>query len=392
MVYRKDYAAQVGYSVEKMNRLTVEEFLDMAKKLDWSANPAVSAYEPASENLFPIGWPGPDAFPTKASVRAQLLYILPIMFSKVVVGESTPDQAIAWAENELRRLVEEEVAYIMIAPAVFIIFFLIGYPFVYSIFLSLTNTSVGRTGSFVGLLNFARLLKNTIFQRVLINSGIFTVGSVTAKFVIGLAVALLIEKVTKGSKFIRGTVLLPWVVPTSLSALAWWWMFNPNFSVLNWIITCVIKLSSGVPWLSDAKMAMFSVILVHVWSGVPFFAISLLAGLVSINREYYEVADTEGAREWQKFLYITLPLLKPVIAIVLLFSTLMTISEFNIIYILTGGGPRYSTHLLATLAYQEGIATGNLSRGAAISLFLFPLLFVASYLQIKTVRENVRRF
>jgi multiple sugar transport system permease protein len=280
----------------------------------------------------------------------------------------------------------------MIAPAVLIIVFLIGYPFVYSILLSLTNTSVGRAGSFVGLSNFAKLLKNTVFRRVLLNSGIFTVGAVGAKLIIGLGVALLIEKFSRGSKFIRGSVLLPWVVPTSLSALAWWWMFNPNFSVLNWVITRAIKLSSGIPWLSDARAAMLSVIIVHVWRGVPFFAISLLAGLVSINREYYEVADSEGAKKWQKFLYITLPLLRPVIAVVLLFSTLMTISEFNIIYIITGGGPRYSTHLLATLAYQEGIATGTLSRGAAISLFLFPILFVASYLQIRVVRENVRKF
>lgn len=284
---------------------------------------------------------------------------------------------------------EEEQAYIFLVPAAIILLLLIGYPFIYGVYLSFTNARVGSTGTWVGLANFYRLLKSSVFHQVLYNTLVFTAASIVLKFIVGLPVALLIENLGRFSKFVRGTILLPWVVPTSLSALAWWWMFNPNFSVLNWILKNIGL--QGVPWLSDPEVAMFSVILVDVWRGIPFFAISFLAGLVAIDKEFYEAADTEGAKGWQKFIYITLPLLKPVIAIVLLFSTLMTISEFNIIYILTGGGPMYGTHLLATLAYQEGIATGDISRGAAISIFLFPVLLVASYFQLRIVRQGVQR-
>ena len=286
---------------------------------------------------------------------------------------------------------EERDAYWFLIPALLIIVLLIAYPFLYGIYLSFTNTKVGSRGVFIGLENFIRLFSSSVFKKVLLNSTYFTVGSIALKFIIGLSIALVIENLKRGKKFIRGAILLPWVVPTALSVLAWWWMFNPNFSILNWIIVKLGLSSKGVPWLSKQNYAMFSVILVNVWRGVPFFTISFLAGLVSIGKEFYEAAETEGAKSWQKFYYITLPLLKPVIVIVLLFSTLMTISEFNIIYILTGGGPMYGTHLLATLAYQEGIATGDISKGAAISIFLFPILFLASYLQLRIIRQGVRR-
>ena len=284
---------------------------------------------------------------------------------------------------------EEKVAYFFLAPAMLIIILLIGYPFLSAIFLSLTNTKVGSTGEWIGTENFQRLLKSSVFQRVLYNSLVFTGISVFLKFLIGLLVAILLKDLIKWAKVIRIVILLPWVVPTSLSTLVWWWMFNPNFSVLNWILKEVGL--RGIPWLSTSKTAMLAIILVNVWRGTPFFAISFLTGLVAIDRELYEVADVEGANSWQKFIRITLPLLKPVIAVVLLFSALMTVSEFNIIYVLTGGGPMYSTHLLATLAYQEGIATGDIGRGAAISVFLFPVLLMASYFQLRIVRRGVQQ-
>lgn len=284
---------------------------------------------------------------------------------------------------------EEKTAYLFLLPAIIIIVFLIGYPFFYSIYLSVTNTSVGKTGSLIGFLNYTRLFKNAIFRQVLFNSFVFTIGAVSLKLILGMSVALLMQKIKIFSKFIRGAFMLPWVVPPALSALVWWWMYVPNLSVLNWVTTRIGL--EKIPWLSDKTMAMIAVIIVHTWIGVPFFAISILSGLISVDSSLYEAADLEGARGYQKFLYIALPLIKPVVAIVLLFSTLMTISEFNIIYIITGGGPMYGTHLLATLAYREGISTGNISRGAAISLFLFPVLFVASYLQLRVVRRSVGR-
>lgn len=286
---------------------------------------------------------------------------------------------------------EEKVAYSFLIPALSIIILLIAYPFLFGIYLSFTNARVGSSGVFVGFQNFLRLISSSVFRKVLANSLVFTIGSIALKLIIGISIALLIENLRRGRKFVRGVILLPWVIPTALSVLAWWWMFNPNFSVLNWIIVHLGFSKKGIPWLSRQNYAMLSVILVNVWRGVPFFAISFLAGLVSIGKEFYEAAETEGAKSWQKFFYITLPLLKPVLVIVLLFSTLMTVSEFNIIYILTGGGPMYGTHLLATLAYQEGIGTGDISKGAAISIFLFPILFLASYFQLRIIRQGVKR-
>lgn len=287
---------------------------------------------------------------------------------------------------------EEKTAILFLLPAIFIIIGLIGYPFVYSIFLSLTDTTVGKPGVFVGLSNFVKLIANPNFKQVLVNSIVYSAFAVVIKLTIGLLVAAFIKNIVgKWSKFIKGAILLPWVVPSSLSAIAWWWMFNPQFSVLNWIIQKILPSSRGLPWLADSQWAMFSVILVNVWRGVPFFAISFLAGLLSIDEDLYEAASTEGANGIQKFFYISLPLLKSILAVVLLFSTLMTISEFNIIYVITKGGPMNSTHLLATYALQEGIKTGNISRGAAISLFLFPILFITSYFQIKVVRRGVRK-
>jgi len=295
-------------------------------------------------------------------------------------------------KNKLFRNDEEKTALLFLLPAILLIFILIVYPFIYSIYLSLTKSTVGRPGIFVGLSNFIDLSKNPLFRQVLFNSVVYTVFSVVIKLVIGLLVAVLIKNIVgRWSKFIRGTVLLPWVVPSSLSAIAWWWMFNPQFSVFNWVIEKILPFSNGIPWLSKSHWAMFSVILVNIWRGVPFYSISFLAGLVSIEEELYEAASTEGANGIQKFFHISLPLLKPVLAVVLLFSTLMTISEFNTIYIITQGGPMNSTHLLSTFALQEGIRTGNLSRGAAISLFLFPILFIASYFQIRVVRQGVRK-
>lgn len=287
---------------------------------------------------------------------------------------------------------EERTAFLFLLPAILIIFVFIGYPFIYSFILSITNSTIGKSGEFVGLKNFIDLLDSSLFRQVLVNSLIYTFFSVITKLIVGLLVAVLIKNIFgRWSKFLKGTILLPWVVPTSLSAIAWWWMFNPEFSIFNWIIKKILPFSSGIPWLSSPHWAMFSVILVNVWRGVPFYAISFLAGLVSIDEELYEAASTEGANGIQKFFHISVPLLKPVFAVVLLFSTLMTLSEFNIIYVLTKGGPMNTTQLLSTFAMQEGIMVGNLSRGAAISLFLFPILFICSYFQIKVIRREVRK-
>jgi multiple sugar transport system permease protein len=200
---------------------------------------------------------------------------------------------------------------------------------------------------------------------------------------------MLLFRTLKFKRLIRGAVLLPWVIPTALSTLAWWWMFDSLYSVVNWTaINLGLMDAPGPNWLGQTSYAMAAVIAVNVWRGLPFFAIIVLAGLVSIPREFYEAAEVDGAGSWRRFCHVTLPLLKPVLAVVILFSTIFTFSDFAIVQVLTRGGPVNTTHLFATLAYQVGLTGGNLGQGAAISLFLFPLLAAFVFIQLRYIRRD----
>jgi multiple sugar transport system permease protein len=277
---------------------------------------------------------------------------------------------------------------LFIAPAILIISLLVAYPFCIAMFLSLSDAFVGRPRSFTGITNFLSLVRDGTFRQTLQNSFVFTATSVALKTLLGLTLALLLNQQLKLQRVLRGAVLLPWVIPTALSTLGWWWMFDSLYSVFNWTLIRLGILEVGLNWLGDKHLAMLSVITVNTWRGLPFFAVSLLAGLVAIPRELYEAAQTDGAGRWAKFWYITLPLLKPVLAIVVLFSTIFTFSDFNIVYVLTRGGPVNSTHLFATLARQVGLESGRIGAGAAISLFMFPVLVIVVYLQLRLIRKE----
>jgi multiple sugar transport system permease protein len=212
---------------------------------------------------------------------------------------------------------------------------------------------------------------------------------VAFKLVLGTALALLLNQTLWFRRLIRGAVLLPWVIPTALSTLGWWWMFNSLYSVVNWTGIAVGVLDPPGPnWLGQKYYAMAAVIIVNIWRGLPFFAITILAGLVAIPKELYEAAEADGAGPVARFWYVTLPLLKGVLAIVVLFSTIFTFSEFNIVFVLTHGGPINSTHLFATLARQVGLETGRIGEGAAISLYLFPVLMIVVWAQLRFVRKQ----
>ena len=282
---------------------------------------------------------------------------------------------------------DTSVAYMFIAPAFFLILCLVAYPFVLSVWFSVSDARVGDTGSFIGLENFGRLLRNTIFQQTLQNSIVFTSVSVTLKTILGMVLALLLHRVVRFKRVIRGAVLLPFIVPTALSTLVWWWMFEPMYSVVNWTLKTLRIVHQDIPWLPDPYLAMFTVILVNTWRGLPFFAITILAGLVAIPRELYEAAESDGAGPIGRFWHITIPLLKPILAIVILFSTIFTLSDFNIVYILTRGGPMNMTHLFATLSFTLGLQGGHIGQGAAVSLFLFPILVAVVYFQLRLVRR-----
>ena len=186
---------------------------------------------------------------------------------------------------------------------------------------------------------------------------------------------MLLNRNFRGKAFTRAFILLPFIIPTVLSTFAWKWMFDPTFSVLNWLLYHLGMITGRINWLGDPDLAMISIIIVNIWRGVPFFAISLLAGLQTISPELSEAAAIDGAKPWQRFWYITWPLLLPVTMVVVLFSVIQTFADFQIVYVMTGGGPANATHLFATYAYQIGIGTGLLSEGAAISLAMFPILF-----------------
>jgi multiple sugar transport system permease protein len=284
---------------------------------------------------------------------------------------------------------EAVFGYGLIVPALLLIVALVAYPFGMAIYFSLSDYWVGSPGGFIGLQNFQDVLVWDVFQRTVYNSFVFTGIAVVLKAVLGVWLALLLFRPFKFKRLIRGAVLLPWVMPTALSMLAWWWMFDSLYSVVNWTaIRLGIMTAPGPNWLGMTEWAMTAVIAVNVWRGLPFFAIIVLAGLVSIPREYYEAAEVDGAGSWARFRHVTLPLLKPVLAVVILFSTIFTFSDFNIVQVLTRGGPVNTTHLFATLAYQQGLVGGNLGQGAAVSLFLFPLLAAVVFIQLRYIRKE----
>jgi multiple sugar transport system permease protein len=284
---------------------------------------------------------------------------------------------------------EHVFGYGLIVPALVLIVGLVAYPFGMAIYFSLSDYWVGSPGEFIGLQNFRDVVANEIFQRTVYNSFVFTAIAVVFKAVLGIWLAMLLFRTFKFKRLIRGAVLLPWVIPTALSTLAWWWMFDSLYSVVNWTgIRLGLISPPGPNWLGMPGYAMTAVIAVNVWRGLPFFAITVLAGLVSIPREYYEAAEVDGAGSWSRFRHVTLPLLKPVLAVVILFSTIFTFADFNIVQVLTRGGPVNTTHLFATLAYQQGLVGGNLGQGAAISLFLFPLLAAVVFIQLRYIRRE----
>jgi multiple sugar transport system permease protein len=289
----------------------------------------------------------------------------------------------------LSRLLESErlLAALLLAPAVILLAVFIAYPFAMGIWLSLSSTSVGREGEFVGLANFVKAWNDSIFQTAFRNTFFYTFWATVFKFVLGMWLALLLNRHFRFKRIVRASMLLPFIIPTLLSTFAWRWMFDPTFSVLNWTLYQTGFIVNKLPFLSNGDWAMWCAIAVNTWRGMPFFAITLLAGLQTINPDLHEAAALDGANGWRRFWHVTWPLLKPVTVVVVVFSVIQTFADFQLIYVLTGGGPANSTHLLATYAYQLGVGAGLLGEGAAISLFMFPVLFAVVWMQLRYVRR-----
>jgi multiple sugar transport system permease protein len=285
----------------------------------------------------------------------------------------------------LTRVLESEglLALVLLAPAIILLGVFIAYPFVIGVWLSLSDTSVGNPGHYVGLANFVKAWQDSIFRTAFTNTLFYTFWATLFKLMLGMWLAILLNRRFRGNRIVRAAMLLPFIVPTVLSTFAWRWMFDPTFSVLNWLLYHLDIIQARLPFLSNGTWAMWGAIVVNTWRGMPFFAITLLAGLQTINPELHEAASLDGANGWQRFRHVSWPLLKPVTVVVVVFSVIQTFSDFQLIYVLTGGGPANSTHLLATYAYQVGVATGLLGEGAAISLFMLPVLFIVVWLQLR---------
>lgn len=294
------------------------------------------------------------------------------------------------AKPWVARLVKPEAVtgYGLISPAVFLMLVLLAYPFVLAVYISLTDRILGEPGKLIWFRNFLKLLQDSLFRQTVWNSFVYTISTVFLKMLLGVILALLLNQEMRYRNLVRGALLLPWIVPTSLSVLTWLWMFDSLFSVVNYILLGLGLISKKVPWLGDPFWAMVSVIIVNTWRGLPFFAVSFLAGLMTIPRELYEAAETDGAKAFRQFWHITLPLLQPVIAVVVLFSTIWTFADFQIVYLLTHGGPINATQIFATMAYDVALVAGRIGEGSAISLFLFPALLAVIFMMLRYLRRE----
>jgi multiple sugar transport system permease protein len=242
---------------------------------------------------------------------------------------------------------------------------------------------------FVGFGNFEFLFKRETFWLVVKQSCIFAITAVVFKALIGFIVAHFVHNIpAKGQRKWRGMLLVPWVIPLALSSLGWWWLFDPTHSAFNWLLA--LFGFEEIPWLSNPYWARFSVILVNVWYGAPFFLIMYLAALKSVPEQLYEAAAIDGANAWQKFVHITLPMMRNIIAITVLFSMIVTFANFDIVQIMTAGGPRNMTHVFATYAFMLGIRSGDIPLGASVSLFMFPILAIAAVFILRGVRKRGR--
>jgi multiple sugar transport system permease protein len=265
----------------------------------------------------------------------------------------------------------------MLPAAAFLILFL-AYPLVKGIWMSFTDVKIGRPGQFVGWDNYEQLI---FFDRTFINATLFTIAYTAIasiiKFAIGLYLAILLNNRMPFRSFIRSIVLIPFIVPTVLSAIAFWWIFDSQFSIISWSLRNLGLISENINFLGDPTLARACVIFANIWRGIPFVGITLLAGLQTVSPSLYEAATLDGASRWQLFRYITYPLLTPIIAVVMTFSILFTFTDFQLIWAMTRGGPVNATHLMATYSYQKAILGGQLGEGAAISTAMIPFLLAA---------------
>ena len=280
-------------------------------------------------------------------------------------------QPTAWSQLKGNR---NWLGFWFMMPAMAFLILFLAYPLVLGIYMSFTDVRIGRAGHFVGIENYQWMLADPVFWTSVFNTVLYTFVASAAKFALGLYLALLLNKHMPFKAVIRAVILIPFIVPTVLSAIAFWWIYDPQFSIISWSLRKLGWISTNIDFLGQTWNARWSVIFANVWRGIPFIAITLLAGLQTVSPSLYEAATLDGATPWQMFRHITYPLLTPIIAVVMTFSVLFTFTDFQLIWVLTRGGPVNATHLMATLSYQWGILGGKLGEGAAVAVAMIPFL------------------
>ncbi len=281
--------------------------------------------------------------------------------------------------NRLQKLQNSRngLGLLFMLPAAVLLLLFLTYPLGLGAWLGFTDAKVGRAGEWIGLENYAFLWGDSVTRLALFNTLLYTGVASVLKFALGLWLALLLNRNIRLKTFFRAVILLPYIVPTALSAIAFWWIFDAQFSIISWALMKLGLIDRYIDFLGEPWNARWSVIAANVWRGIPFVAITLLAGLQTISPSYYEASAIDGANRWQQFRHVTLPLLTPIIAVVMTFSVLFTFTDFQLIYVITRGGPLNATHLMATLAFQRAINGGALGEGAAISIAMVPFLLAA---------------
>ena len=301
------------------------------------------------------------------------------------VREVMPAHPWRWSpprDTWLIRLFDHKgfLAALCLFPAIALLVVFLTYPLGLGVYLAFTDTRIGRPGEWIGLENFESLWEDSVFWLSVTNTLFYTAVATAGKFGLGLWLALLLNQNLPFKSLIRAIVLVPWIVPTVLSAVAFWWIYDPQFSIISYVLKRWGLISTNIDFLGSPWHARLSLIAANIWRGIPFVAISLLAGLQTISPSLYEAALLDGASSWQRFTRITVPMLMPVLSVVLTFSVLFTFTDFQLVYAITRGGPVNATHLMATLAFQRGIPGGQLGEGAAIAVAMIPFLVAATLL------------
>ena len=280
------------------------------------------------------------------------------------------------------------LGFLFVAPAELILLVFLAYPFFLGLWLGFTDTVVGRPGHYIGFTNYINLLSDPAFRLTVFNTFVYTVVAVVLKLVLGVGLAIVLNRDFKLKGLMRAIVLLPWIVPTALSAICFWWLYDSTFSGISWALIKMGIIGDRIDFLGAPWNARLSLIVANVWRGIPFFTIGLLAGLQTINPDLYEAAEIDGAGAWSRFRRITLPLLMPLLTVVTVFSTIWTFADFQLVWVITKGGPAGSTHIFGTLSYQRALQGLHFGQGAAVSNFMLPFLVLCVLASFKYLKKE----